>query len=59
MSDAKYAWDWVDEGGGSYVVRKPDGSILRRTGRYKKGYEEAQAIAAAMNAGTQTGRDHA
>lgn len=65
-----YVWDWVNTGDEvfvaeesrtrtvreSYVVRKPDGSILCFTSRYKRGYEEAQAIAAAMNAGSHTGR---
>ena len=62
MSDnAEYRWDWVNNGDidystgfrrelkESYVVRKPDGSILCFTNRYKSGYEEAKRIAEAMN----------
>lgn len=66
----RYVWDWVNTGdevfvveegrtrtvSESYVVRKPDGSILCFTSRYKRGYEEALSIAAAMNAGAQSGR---
>jgi S1-C subfamily serine protease len=56
-----YAWDWVNTGDEeyidgerrtlteSYVVRRPDRSILCFTSRYKGGYERALAIAAAMN----------
>ena len=60
---AEYIWDWLntddevfvpEEGrtcraSESYIVRKPDGSILCFTNRYKSGYEKALAIAAAMN----------
>jgi hypothetical protein len=57
----RYVWDWVNTGDEeyiegerrklteSYVVRRPDGTILCFTNRYKRGYEGALAIAAAMN----------
>ena len=70
VRNADYVWDWVNTGdevyvaeegrtrtvSESYVVRKPDGSILCFTSRYKRGYEEALAIAAAMNTAAQSGR---
>ena len=57
-----YRWDWVNNGTQEYIdnelrtlretylVRRPDGSILCLTNRYKRGYEDAMAIAEAMNA---------
>jgi hypothetical protein len=57
----RYAWDWVNTGDEayiegkrrilteSYVVRRPDRSILCFTSRYKAGYKDALDIAAAMN----------
>jgi hypothetical protein len=48
-----YRWDWINDSklphGGVYVVKRPDDSVLCQTGPFKADYEEAIAIAAAMN----------
>lgn len=56
-----YRWDWVNTGdveymdgnrvilAETYVVRRPDDSILCITSRYRGGYEDAVTIARVMN----------
>lgn len=45
-----WVWDWFDDSpqGETYGVRR-EGEVLCYTNRYKRGYEDAVAIAAAMN----------
>jgi hypothetical protein len=48
-----YRWDWINDPklphGGTYVVKRPNGTILCQIGPLKRHYDEAMAVASAMN----------
>jgi hypothetical protein len=53
-------WDWIDDDqlphGGTYVVKDPEGHVVVRVGPFKYDYEQAVALAQAMNKTAQNDR---